>query len=175
LRAFLRDRLPDYMIPSAFVLLPHLPLNANGKVDRRALPAPDHSQSCAESEYVAPATPVEEVVAAICGEVLGLDRVGTRDSFFELGGNSLSATQFISRLREAFQIEIPLRAIFETPELGRFCELLLSEPENRERIQATAEVLLAIAEMPESQADDRWASGEDLRDHQQLHQVENAA
>ncbi|HVH12960.1 MAG TPA: amino acid adenylation domain-containing protein, partial [Longimicrobium sp.] len=111
LRTHLRQALPDYMVPGAFVLLDALPLTPNGKVDRRALPAPEHEW--AEERYVAPRTPVEEVVAGIWAEVLRLERVGVEDNFFELGGHSLLATRAISRIREVFEVEVPLRALFE--------------------------------------------------------------
>ncbi|HEX7239644.1 MAG TPA: amino acid adenylation domain-containing protein, partial [Longimicrobiaceae bacterium] len=110
LRARLGERLPEYMVPGAFVTLERLPLNASGKVDRRALPAPEQG---AGAEYVAPRTPAEEVLAGIWAEVLHLERVGAEESFFELGGHSLLATQVVSRVRQAFGVEVPLRALFE--------------------------------------------------------------
>ncbi len=114
LREFLKFKLPEYMVPSAFVTLDTLPLTPNGKVDRKALPAPDGKIS-REQEYVAPRTPREEIIANIFASVLGLQAVGIHDNFFELGGHSLLATQLISRLREAFDLEIPLRTLFESP------------------------------------------------------------
>ncbi|HYH44180.1 MAG TPA: condensation domain-containing protein, partial [Thermoanaerobaculia bacterium] len=116
LRRSLREQLPDYMVPAAFVVLEALPLNPNGKVDRKALPAPER-QSAGES-HVAPRTPVEEVLAGIWAELLGLERVGADDHFFELGGHSLLATQVTSRLRRVFGIELPLRELFEAPRLA---------------------------------------------------------
>lgn len=113
LRHFLMEKLPDYMVPATIVMLEKLPLTPNGKVDRRALPAPDLSRS--DVGFVAPRTPTEEVLAAIYAEVLGLEKVGIDDNFFELGGHSLLATQVISRLREAFKMELPLRSLFEKP------------------------------------------------------------
>ncbi|HEX2077170.1 MAG TPA: amino acid adenylation domain-containing protein, partial [Longimicrobium sp.] len=113
LRAHLRRSLPEYMVPSAFVFLDALPLTPNGKVDRKALPAPELAP--AEDRYVAPRTPVEEVLAGIWAEVLRLERVGANDSFFELGGHSLLATRVVSRVRELFGVELPLRALFEGP------------------------------------------------------------
>ncbi|HSF38962.1 MAG TPA: amino acid adenylation domain-containing protein, partial [Thermoanaerobaculia bacterium] len=114
LREFLREQLPDYMLPSAFVLLLALPLNPNGKVDRRALPVP---LPVAGGEEVATAarTPVEEIVAGIFAEVLGIELPGVEASFFELGGHSLLATRVIARVRSAFEVELPLRALFEAP------------------------------------------------------------
>jgi amino acid adenylation domain-containing protein/non-ribosomal peptide synthase protein (TIGR01720 family) len=113
LRAFLKEKLPDYMVPSAFVRLGSMPLTPNGKVDRRALPAPEIAAE--ERVYVAPRGPVEEGLCAIFAEVLGIAQVGARDGFFDLGGHSLLATQAISRIRAAFGVELPLRALFEAP------------------------------------------------------------
>jgi amino acid adenylation domain-containing protein len=112
LREQLSARLPGYMLPSAYVVLDHLPLSANGKVDRRALPAPERA---AGEDYAAPRTAAEEVLAAIWAEVLHLERVGVEDGFFDLGGHSLLATQVISRARQAFGVEVPLRVLFEAP------------------------------------------------------------
>ncbi|HEX8695423.1 MAG TPA: non-ribosomal peptide synthase/polyketide synthase, partial [Longimicrobium sp.] len=110
-RRWCRDRLPDYMVPGAFVVLDRLPLTSNGKVDRRALPAPQRAE--AERRYAAPRTAAEEVLAAIWGEVLGIERVGAEDNFFELGGHSLIATRVVVRARQAFGVELPVRAVFE--------------------------------------------------------------
>ncbi|HEX8556988.1 MAG TPA: phosphopantetheine-binding protein, partial [Pyrinomonadaceae bacterium] len=115
LRAHLQARLPDYMTPSAFVVLDSLPLNANGKVDRRQLPAPEASPAEPGEDYAAPRTAVEEQVAAVWREVLGVERVGVHDNFFALGGHSLIATQVVSRLCDAFEMELPLRLLFESP------------------------------------------------------------
>ncbi|HEX7238763.1 MAG TPA: amino acid adenylation domain-containing protein, partial [Longimicrobiaceae bacterium] len=114
LRAQLAARLPEYMVPSALVVLESLPLTATGKTDRRALPAPEPGGG-AGTEYVAPATAAEETLAGIWAEVLRLERVGVHDDFFERGGHSLLATQVISRARQAFGVEVPLRALFEAP------------------------------------------------------------
>jgi FkbM family methyltransferase len=115
LRAFLQRQLPDYMIPSVFAFLDALPLTPNGKIDRRALPAPESSRPELQEATVAPWTALEETVAGIWADVLGLPHVGLDDNFFDLGGHSLKATQAISRLRGALQIDLPLRALFETP------------------------------------------------------------
>jgi amino acid adenylation domain-containing protein len=115
LRQFLKGKLPNYMVPSAFVFLDSLPLTSNGKVDRRALPAPEQSRPDSRTTFVTPRTPVEHQIADIWTQVLKLDRVGIHDNFFELGGHSLLATQVMSRLRQTFCVELPLRYLFEKP------------------------------------------------------------
>ncbi len=115
LRRYLDQKLPEYMVPSAFVLLKSLPLTPNGKVDRKALPAPEASRPHLEGKYVAPRTPVEEVLANVWAEVLRLERIGTEDNFFDLGGHSLLATQVVSRVRQVLRVELPLRTLFEAP------------------------------------------------------------
>ena len=116
LRGRLQQRLPDYMVPSAIVLMDELPRTASGKVDRAALPAPDTSRPAAQSTYVAPRTPVEHAIARTWSELVGVADIGVHDHFFaDLGGHSLLATQACSRLREVFQIDIPLRTFFESP------------------------------------------------------------
>jgi hypothetical protein len=115
LRIHLQQSLPDYMIPSAFVVLDTLPLTASGKVDRRHLPAPDEKRPELGETYVAPRTPLEQELARIWELVLKVKQVGVHDNFFALGGHSLLATQVISRVNESLQIEMPLRAMFEQP------------------------------------------------------------
>ncbi|HEV7518774.1 MAG TPA: amino acid adenylation domain-containing protein, partial [Thermoanaerobaculia bacterium] len=115
LRSFLAERLPGYMVPADWVLLAELPLTANGKLDRQALPAPEESQG---RGYLAPRSPVEEVLAGIWEEVLRRERVGVEDDFFALGGHSLMVTQVISRVRRKLGVELPLRAVFEAPRLA---------------------------------------------------------
>ncbi len=127
LRNYLKDKLPDYMVPAAFVLLDAIPLNANGKVDRKALPVPALSLDLVK-EYVAPHNAVEEVVAGIWAEVLGLPRVGVNDDFFELGGHSLIAMQVLSRMRKALSVELPLRGLFETPTVAGLAERIRALP-----------------------------------------------
>jgi amino acid adenylation domain-containing protein len=114
LRAYLKERLPEYMIPSGWVFLAEMPLTTNGKVDRKRLPAAELGAGVS-TEYQAPRTPTEEVVAGIWAEVLQVERVGVLDNFFELGGHSLLATNVIFAVKNAFQVELPLRSIFESP------------------------------------------------------------
>ena len=127
LRRHLTARLPVYMVPSAFVQLDALPLNANGKVDRSALPPPDEGRPELETKFVAPRSAVERRLAGFYAEVLGVEAVGVEDDFFELGGHSLHATQVISRVRDSFNVELPLSQFFETgtlADLARRVELL---------------------------------------------------
>jgi amino acid adenylation domain-containing protein len=118
LRAFLKASLPDHMIPSLFAPLESLPSTPSGKIDRRALPAPDPRTTIFESGSPAPRTPIERALAEIWSEVLGVERVGVEDNFFALGGHSLLATQVFSRLRKAFRVGLPLRVLFETPTIA---------------------------------------------------------
>ncbi len=115
LRAALRQRLPDYMVPATFVMLSELPLTATGKIDRRSLPAPEEAVVAADAATRSPRTPVEEVLTEIWARILNAPRVGVDDNFFELGGHSLLATQVMSRVREAFGVELPLQALFDAP------------------------------------------------------------
>lgn len=126
LRQFMKAKLPDYMIPSAFVILEALPLTPSGKVNRRALPAPDLLSEIAD-HFVAPRNPIEEKLALIWSQVLRLEKVGIHNNFFELGGHSLLATQVISRLPEAFGISLPLRSLFESPTIAQLSEVILRE------------------------------------------------
>ncbi|HEY9873030.1 MAG TPA: amino acid adenylation domain-containing protein, partial [Candidatus Obscuribacterales bacterium] len=127
LRGFLKDKLPEYMIPSAFVLLEALPLTPNGKIDRRALPTPDNTRLDVHTNFVAPRNPTEEVIADIWTQVLGVEQIGIDDNFFELGGHSLLATQVVSRLRKAFGVELPLRYLFESPTVAGLSDRLLHQ------------------------------------------------
>ncbi|UFP96149.1 non-ribosomal peptide synthetase [Gloeobacter morelensis] len=127
LRAWLHNRLPSYMLPSAYVFLAELPLNINGKLDRHALPAPDAARPEAGTDFVAPRTAAEQVMAGIWLEVLGTERVGIHDNFFELGGHSLRATQAVSRLRDALGLEVPLKLFFERPTIAGLCNAVAAE------------------------------------------------
>ncbi len=111
----LRERLPAYMIPTAFVTMNSLPLTPNGKLDRQALPPPDHASAEVETRYVGPRTPTEEMVAGIVSRLVNIERVGVNDNFFDIGGHSLLAMQLIARLRAAFPVSVPLRNLFDIP------------------------------------------------------------
>lgn len=156
LRAWLKTKLPEYMIPSAFVLLERLPLTANGKVDRRALPAPEASRSALAVAYVAPRTQAEELLAGIWAQVLGVPQVGVHDNFFELGGHSLLATQAVSRIRNAFHVDLSVIALFQAPTVGELAGQLASLGAlQRSEIRPTAPTPLRtlLDELPDSEVD----------------------
>jgi amino acid adenylation domain-containing protein len=144
LRDYLKQKLPDYMIPSAFVLMKALPLTPNGKIDRRALPIPDSSYKERDDYVVAPRTPIEEMLAAIWAEVLGLKRVSINDNFFELGGHSLQAVKLISKLSVEMNVKVSVKLLFQNPTIAELAEALwkLSAPEpsfNQEKPQPKVE------------------------------------
>jgi acyl carrier protein len=124
LRRQLQEVLPEYMVPSVFVSLASLPLTPNGKLDRRALPLPDQEGIFLHDEFVEPRDAVEEFLADIWKEVLGLERISVYDNFFEIGGHSLLATQLLTYVRQSLNIDIPLRDLFEKPTLAEFAEHL---------------------------------------------------
>jgi amino acid adenylation domain-containing protein len=136
LQGVLKEHLPEYMMPTAIVPLNELPLTANGKVDRRSLPAPDLTQVQPHATFIAPSTPTEEMLAGIWAEILGLEKVGIHDNFFELGGHSLLATQVISRLQKVFQVELPLRQLFEAPTVARLAECIETEMKAGQELNA---------------------------------------
>ena len=136
LRKYLQVSLPDYMVPAAFVTLEAMPLTPNKKVDRRLLPSPDYSTAEQSSGFVAARTPIEEIVADIWACVLGLEKVGVNDNFFALGGHSLLATQVMSRLHDAFQVDLPLRALFEHATVAGLAETIEDAQLREEGLQA---------------------------------------
>ncbi|HYH47298.1 MAG TPA: phosphopantetheine-binding protein, partial [Thermoanaerobaculia bacterium] len=124
LRSFVRERLPEAMVPTAFVPLPALPRNANGKIDRGALPAPDAARPELAREFAAPRNPIEEKLAEIWSQLLRVERVGIHDSFFDLGGHSLLATQALARVRDALGVEVSLRSLFGEPTIARLAAVI---------------------------------------------------
>ncbi len=124
LRRYLQARLPHYMIPSSMVTLEQLPLSPNGKLDRKALPAPEATPASMEDRYVPPRNAIEEVLVGIWREVLGVERIGVYDNFFELGGHSLLATQIIARVQQVLQVHLPLRLLFEQSRLVELAQVI---------------------------------------------------
>jgi len=123
-RAHLKRDLPDYMIPAHFIRLPKLPLTVNGKLDRRALPAPDLEASDAGTQHVAPRTPTESRIAAIWGEALGIPSPGVEDNFFDLGGHSMKAAEIVTKLRSALNVDVGMRHLFEQPTIAGLAEVV---------------------------------------------------
>jgi hypothetical protein len=128
------------MNPSAFVFVDSLPLTPNGKIDRSALPAPDQHRPELEQTFVAPRTAAEKRLAGIWADMLRLDQVGIHDNFFDLGGHSLLATQVISRMRDTFKVELPLRSLFESPTVAQMA-LVITEEKELTRLLAELESL----------------------------------
>ena len=145
------------MIPSVYVVLDAFPLTPNGKIDRKALPAPDGSRKL-ESAYVAPRTAAETVIAAIWAEVLDVDRVGVLDDFFALGGHSLISTRILVRVREAFQVDVPLHRLFSDPTVDGLCRVLLEISGQAEVIERTAELLLSLSTLSDDQVQQALAA-----------------
>jgi amino acid adenylation domain-containing protein len=148
LRRWLKEKLPDYMIPSAFVLLERLPHTPNGKIDRPALPAPDALTQEAPENFIAPRTPVEEVLAGIWSEVLGVERVGVEDNFFDLGGHSLLATRVLSHVRRLFRREVPLQIVFEATTVAKLARAIVeseTQPGQTEKIARVLQKLKSIS------------------------------
>jgi acyl carrier protein len=154
LHHLLKTKLPEYMVPSAIILLETLPLTPNGKVDRRALPVPDTALLELKSNYVAPRNSVEEVLAAIWAEVFEIEQVGIYDDFFELGGNSLLATQIVSRVQETLQVDLPLRSFFETSTVADLAALILRDPSEGVKVERTAQLLLSLAQLSEEEIEE---------------------
>lgn len=138
LRKFLKKKLPDYMVPSNFVMLNRLPLTPNGKLDRRALPAPDRTGRNLEPDFVSPRTTIEEVIAKIWVEVLRLEEISVHDNFFEIGGHSLLATQVISRVRDTYQLDLPLRRLFDAPTVATLAENIEAQLKQNQEWQTWA-------------------------------------
>ncbi|MCP4549378.1 MAG: AMP-binding protein, partial [bacterium] len=127
LRSYLQNKLPDYMMPSLFVVLDSMPLTPNGKIDRQALPAPHATYPELAETFVPPRTPVEEMLSSIWTQLLGVEQVGIHDSFFELGGHSLLLTQLTSRIRQVFRVELPLRSLFDAPTVAEMAKAILTK------------------------------------------------
>jgi hypothetical protein len=147
LRDFLAKRLPDYMLPAAYVAVEALPLTSSGKIDRDALPPPPTSASEQGAEYVAPRTDVEEVIASIWGGVLGLEKIGAHNNFFSVGGHSVAAAQVIYRIRDLFQVELPIRTLFEGPTVAELSAALIAREPKPGRTEKIASAYKRVKSM----------------------------
>lgn len=139
LKTYLRTKLPEYMLPAAYIELEELPLTLNGKLDHNALPSPEWKSQ--KASYMAPRTLTEEIMAGIWADVLKLERVGVEDNFFDLGGHSILATQVISRMRSTFEVELPLGALFESPTIALLAQRLEQQESDVEELLAEVESL----------------------------------
>ncbi|HKP35521.1 MAG TPA: amino acid adenylation domain-containing protein [Pyrinomonadaceae bacterium] len=154
-RDLLKSTLPAHMVPGSWTVLDSLPLMPNGKVDRRALPAPEHDREQAETDYVAPQTPTEEVLAHIWREVLKLDRVGVNDNFFELGGHSLLAARVFSELQKKLKIELNLADIFMAPTIAQLAEMIYQRETEDQESDELMSLLSELEELSDEQAHHR--------------------
>jgi acyl carrier protein len=139
------------MVPAAFVFLDAWPLTPSGKIDRAALPSPERVDQGAIQPYVAPRTEAEATLAQICAELLGLERVGAEDSFFALGGHSLLATQLLARVRAQFQVELPLRALFEQPTVAGLAQHVEAAMAEQSEAAKIAELLAQVEGLSEEE------------------------
>ncbi len=158
LREFLLQRLPNYMVPSAFIRLESLPLTANGKVDLRVLPLPEENQTKAEKKFVAPSTPAEEQLVDIWKEVLKINQISVDDNFFELGGHSLLATQIISRIRNGFRVQMPLHSFLETPTILGLAEKISQYPPTASAEEEMARLLSELEGFSDEEAEQLLAA-----------------
>jgi acyl carrier protein len=147
LRQFVQRQLPVYMVPSAFATIDSLPLTANGKLDRKALPLPDDARPNFELEFVGPRTPTEQEVATIWVELLGMPDIGVYDNFFALGGHSLLATQLMVRVRDTFGIELFLRDFFEAPTIDGLASLIVQQLAGQQDEAELAEMLAQLEQL----------------------------
>jgi acyl carrier protein len=157
LRTALAATLPNHMIPAVFVMLDSLPLTPTGKVDRNALPDPGNSRPELDTPFVKPRTAVESELSKVWCEVLGLAQVGIHDNFFELGGHSLAAARVISRVIEIFQLELPLKALFESPTVAEMAKIIALNETKRAGQEALARMLSEVEALSEEQAQKRLA------------------
>ncbi|MGH7835364.1 MAG: non-ribosomal peptide synthetase [Candidatus Binatia bacterium] len=151
-RDFLKQKLPDYMVPSAFVILDRLPTLPGGKIDRKALPIPDLSRRRLDNAYVSPRTPVEADLAKIWSEVLGIDRIGMHDSFLDLGGHSLAATRVVSRVIERFQLELPVKTLFDSPTVSHMAAVITHNQTKKAQPENLARMLRELEELSDEDA-----------------------
>jgi acyl carrier protein len=153
LKRYLSEKVPEYMVPSAIVVMNELPMTPNGKVNRGALGRPEQTRPELKSEYEAARTPAEETLVEIFQELIGVERVGIHDNFFEMGGHSLLATQVLSRVRDRFEIELPLRSLFEEPTVAGLALTIAQNQAKGQEQQEMARFLAGLEEMTEEEAE----------------------
>ncbi|MGZ8478892.1 MAG: non-ribosomal peptide synthetase [Candidatus Binatia bacterium] len=152
IRSMLKTKLPDYMIPSSFVLLDALPLTANGKLDRRALPDPGNTRPDLSNSYAPPSTTTQAQLISIWSEVLSLDQIGVHDSFFDLGGHSLAAFRVVSRVIQTFALELPIKALFDAPTVAEMAAIIVQNQAKRASDEDLAQMLREVEAMTEDEA-----------------------
>ncbi|MBG1267392.1 non-ribosomal peptide synthetase/type I polyketide synthase [Nostoc sp. WHI] len=176
LRRFLKEKLPEYMIPAAFMVLETIPLTPNGKVNYRELPAPEISRAGLEASFIAPRNPIEEILAQIWVDVLGVKQVGIHDNFFELGGHSLIATQLISRIRTALKVELPLRSLFEASTVADLAERIALQQDAPHLINAPSlQSVVRDGQLPLSFAQQRLWFLDQLEPNSAFYNIAGAA
>jgi surfactin family lipopeptide synthetase A len=147
----LKERIPEYMMPWVIVMMEEMPLNANGKIDRSALPPVDLARTLDEETYVAPRNPIESIIGSLWSEVLKVEQIGVSDNFFELGGHSVLAAMLISRLRQLFHLEMPLRRLFEAPTLADFSDMVIRNLLSEEDELSRERIMKEIEHMPQEE------------------------
>ena len=163
LREHLKKQVPDYMLPSAFVFMDRFPLTNNGKIDRKALPAPEQERPDLGAIFVAPRTPVEEMLAVIWAEVLRLERVGVQDNFFELGGDSLSAVQVVSRVNQSTNVGLALSMLFEHPTVEGLADAIAERQISGADPGELASLLAELDKLSEAEALEQLSLGRAAR------------
>jgi acyl carrier protein len=158
LRSYLGERLPEYMVPGVWVEMEEMPLTVNGKLDRRGLPEAEEGRAELEGGYEEPRTEVEKKLAEIWVEVLGVERVGIHDNFFDLGGQSLLATQVISRTRKLLHIDVPLRRLFDLPTIAELAEIIVDTHAKQEQT-ILANELAELQQLSETEAQELLEEG----------------
>jgi amino acid adenylation domain-containing protein len=144
LQSYLRQRLPEYMIPAALLPLKQMPLTASGKIDRQSLAVSGSAAPLTNREFVEPATPIEQVIASVFSQTLNVDRIGAQDNFFDLGGHSLLAMQVVSRLREMLHVEVPLRWLFEFPTVSQLATQILARESTTGQTEKIARIIMQV-------------------------------
>ncbi len=160
LRNHLRLKLPLYMMPNRFVSLDQVPLTPNGKIDRSALPPLSEAYPGSRPSYVPPSTPLEKVLAGIWAEVLGLERVGIQDNFFDIGGHSLLTIRLVARISDLYKIKLPIRTVFESPTISELAVSLIQSESERQKIDKTSRLLLQLSELTDAEAEEMLAKRE---------------